>query len=385
MCLKALLFLNTCVLIEYLQDYFHTFEAMRKSTHRLVAASACQMDFLPSASIDLVVCSPPYPMIDMWDQDFTDADPDIGKALQQKNGEEAFIRIHNYLDAVWEELARVLCPGGIACINIGDATRCINGDFKLYANHVEIVQRFCQQGFHLLPTIFWRKVTNAPNKFLGSGMLPAGAYITLEHEHILIFRKGSKRNFETVAAQALRKESAYFWEERNNWFSDAWRCPGESQSMRGLPPRTRSAAYPFEIPYRLINMFSVKEDTVLDPFAGLGTTLLAAIASERNSIHIDTQKTLISASQDRALQAQRFLNTYIQARFQQHQQFIQTRIAQGKAPAYYNPHLSCPVITRQEQDLKIHTVEQIRKESKNTLTAIYKRLVHETSCIELKG
>ena len=77
-------------------------------------------------------------------------------------------------------------------------------------------------GFQSIPLILWRKQTNAPNKFMGSGMLPAGAYVTLEHEYILVLRKGSKREFKKAEEKRNRHESAIFWEERNIWYSDIW-------------------------------------------------------------------------------------------------------------------------------------------------------------------
>ena len=69
-----------------------------------------------------------------------------------------------------------------------------------------------------MPAILWRKPTNAPNKFMGSGMLPPNAYVTLEHEYILMFRWGAKREFSQEEQKRSRRESAYFWEERNGWF-----------------------------------------------------------------------------------------------------------------------------------------------------------------------
>lgn len=357
---------------------------MRTTTHRLIVADARKLEALPSASIDLVVCSPPYPMIAMWDTGFSEADATIENALKKGAGEQAFIRMHDYLGAVWKEVARVLRPSGYACINIGDATRSVGHDFKMYANHVEIVQRFCKHGFHLLPTIFWEKVANAPNKFLGSGMLPAGAYVTLEHEHILLFRKGSKRSFSTAEEKALRQESAYFWEERNKWFRDIWHCNGAPQSMNGLHPRLRSAAYPFEIPYRLINMFSIKGDTVLDPFAGTGTTLLAALASERNSVHIDIHESLVSAAQQRALKAKPFINAYILKRFQAHKDFVCERSEKATPLVYYNDYLGCKVMTRQEQSIRLHTVQKISTENTTDLTSTYVPLVLESDLFELK-
>ena len=164
----------------------------------------------------------------------------------------------------------LLVHGGIACVNIGDATRTINKVFKLYPSHVRIAQSFLDLGFQSLPGILWRKPTNAPNKFMGSGMLPPGAYVTLEHEHILIFRKGNKREFKNQDKKQNRQESSYFWEERNKWFSDIWELKGEKQFLKKKENgRMRSGAFPFELVFRLISMFSTNGDVVLDPFLGL--------------------------------------------------------------------------------------------------------------------
>ena len=133
---------------------------------------------MSNESIDLVVTSPPYPMIEMWDQIFTSQNEKIGRALNKKDGPTAFELMHQELDKVWDELYRVLKVGGIACINIGDATRTINSHFALYTNHSRIQTYMQKLGFSALPAILWRKQTNAPNKFMGSGMMPPGAYVT---------------------------------------------------------------------------------------------------------------------------------------------------------------------------------------------------------------
>ena len=193
--------------------------------------------------------------------------------------------MHNMLNDVWKECDRVLKDGGFVCINIGDATRTINNKFQLYPNHAKIIEFFSSIGYSVLPDIHWHKQSNAPNKFMGSGMYPAGAYVTYEHEYILIFRKGNKRTFQRQE-KYLRQKSAYFWEERNIWFSDLWNIKGTMQRMSGASKivRNRNASFPLEIPYRLINMYSIEGDTVLDPFFGLGTTGIASIISNRNSI-----------------------------------------------------------------------------------------------------
>ena len=255
------------------------------------------MTTVPDGSVSLVVTSPPYPMIELWDAQFAAADPETAAALSDEDGARAFDLMHARLDPVWRECHRVLQPGGLACINVGDATRKIGGEFRLFSNHSRILQALTELGFSVLPDILWRKPTNAPNKFLGSGMLPAGAYVTYEHEYILIARKGGLRRF-SPADKARRRRSAFFWEERNVWFSDVWLdLVGTRQRLgnSGLDDpeaRVRSAAYPFELAYRLVQMHSLIGDTVLDPFLGTGTTTAAAIAGGRSSIGFELEHSL---------------------------------------------------------------------------------------------
>ena len=78
---------------------------------------------IESNSVNLVVSSPPYPLIPMWDKIFKEQNPKIEDALETNQGSLAFELMHKELDLVWNEVYRVLSDGGIACINIGDATR----------------------------------------------------------------------------------------------------------------------------------------------------------------------------------------------------------------------------------------------------------------------
>lgn len=328
------------------------------------------MENLAENSIDLVVTSPPYPMIEMWDKNFSAMDPAVAKHLSACNGPAAFEAMHQLLDPVWKECFRVLKPGGFACINIGDATRTINSHFALYTNHARILSAAWDIGFTSLPCIIWRKQTNAPNKFMGSGMLPAGAYVTLEHEYVLVLRKKNKREFKTPEEKQVRRESAIFWEERNNWFSDVWfDIKGKVQALADAQERKRSAAFPFELAYRLINMYSVKTDIVLDPFMGTGTTMAAAMAAGRSSTGYDMDKLLISSIHRTARGAVPLAGQVAARRLKQHQAFVEQRLAAGKPLKHTNQTYGFPVVTSQEKVLKLHVPEKVVQTGSNRFEA----------------
>lgn len=270
--------------------------------------------------------------------------------------------MHRELDKVWGEVYRVLKQGGFACINVGDATRTIAEEFKLYPNHARILSSCLELGFSPLPEILWRKQTNAPNKFMGSGMLPAGAYVTLEHEFILILRKGGIRHFNTPEEKQRRRESSYFYEERNLWFSDIWQdLQGTRQN--GIPRRirARSGAYPFELPYRLINMFSVKEDTVLDPFLGTGTTTLAAMVTGRNSVGIEIDPEFKEYLSSRFSNVFDIADQKMNSRILNHLQFIQKRTKTKSKPLYENKRYGFPVVTNQETEMVLYELNGIEE------------------------
>lgn len=343
------------------------------TTHSIIIGAAQNMEQLKDNSIELVVTSPPYPMIEMWDEIMAKQNPEVQTALDKNDGAKAFELMHLELDKVWAEVERVLIPGGFACINIGDSTRTINGEFALYPSHSRIISAFQKLGVPNLPNILWRKQTNAPNKFMGSGMLPSGAYVTLEHEWVLIFRKGSKRQFKTESEKLRRKESSFFWEERNVWFSDLWDLKGTKQKIDNSETRKRSAAYPFELPYRLINMYSLQGDTVLDPFLGTGTTSLAAIASNRNSVGYEIDPMFLNIITENIESTPvTFFNSIIQNRIDQHINFITERNADIKKGdiKHYNDNLKLPVMTNQETDIKLNFVTSVKRTDKK-LVATY--------------
>ena len=348
------------------------YQPMRESRHRVLRGDAADLSFLADTSVACVVTSPPYPMIEMWDSLFRSRSPEIGRALDAGDGLRAFALMHEDLDRAWKQIHRVLIDGGWACINIGDATRTVNGSFRLYPNHARILSSCAQLGFDVLPAVLWRKQTNAPNKFMGSGMLPAGAYVTLEHEHILIMRKGAKRAFASPDEKKARRESAFFWEERNRWFSDIWDFKGTRQDLSNSGSRERSAAFPFELPFRLINMYSVRGDTVLDPFVGTGKTVLAAMASGRDSIGVDVDDALLRDIPVEARNAVPLLNSFLQERLSAHERFV-TEHARAKGELLHrNRHHGFPVVTGQEVDLRLACIESVRATEDGSITVSYR-------------
>jgi len=344
---------------------------LMRTTHRLFFNPAQDMSTIADASVNEIITSPPYPMIEMWDGILESQNATFAGALHNGSVDVAFEAAHQELDKVWKECYRVLTPGGFLCVNIGDATRTIKGEFRLFNNHSRIVKACLDLGFNNLPNIIWRKQTNAPNKFMGSGMLPCGAYVTLEHEYILIFRKGSKREYKKEEQKLARKNSAFFWEERNVWFSDVWDLKGTKQKIANSETRDRSAAYPFEVPFRLINMYSQYGDTILDPFFGLGTTMLAAMASGRNSIGFEIDDKLKSSIEDnlKSFSITDF-NNIIKNRFDKHAEFVKARSSEKGPLKHSNNNLGSDVMTSQEEELEFHYLTQIESPCKKDILAI---------------
>lgn len=344
---------------------------IERTTHRILLDDCKNITLEDTGvgGIDLIVTSPPYPMVEMWDECFSRM---VGFS-DNDNPVTACKRMCFGIASCLAPAIRLLKEGGFICINIGDAVRTVGGTFSLYPSH-----SFLQQGLMLLdekivplPTIFWKKATNAPNKFMGSGMLPCGAYATMEHEFILIFRKGGKREFKTKKEKDVRKASAFFWDERNTWFSDEWNVTGTSQSNKD-GGRKRNASFPMEIPYRLINMYSCIGDMVYDPFGGLGTTMVAAMESGRNSLMSEIDNSLKKAIINNVNHGINLFGRIKKMRLDRQMAFLWKRENEGKGPAkYLNRNYGIPVMTRQETEIVIPKAESFGKPNDLTYFVAY--------------
>lgn len=344
----------------------------RNTTHTTHFKSAIDgLKTQPPNSVNLVVTSPPYPMVEMWDDLFKSCDPAIKNAIENDNWDTAHTEMHTYLNQIWDQLIKVTKEHGIIAINIGNATRRTNDSFQLFPNASPIINYFTNNGCELLPYIHWNKASNKSSSFMGSGMLPTNAYVTNDHEYILLFRVGTgTRSFPPKDDD--RYESAYFWEERNTWFSDRWTVNGTTQQLTDTNTRDRSGAYPPEIPYRIINMYSIKGDTILDPFLGTGTTQLVAAALGRNSIGYEIDAGLKQTIQQTITHAKDWGQNKIKNRITEHKQYISTADFSFPYDGEYGP-----VKTKRETNLQFDvptTITQtVDTDTKITLTVSLKR------------
>lgn len=248
-------------------------QEQKKTTHRLIQGDARSLPYLGNGSIHLVITSPPYWILKRYNENPNQLGhvPDYEVFLQE-------------LNKVWEEVYRVLVPGGrLVCI-VGDV--CLSR--KKYGRHVVVplhadICVSCRKiGFDNLNPIIWHKISNAKfeanngTKFLGKPYEP-NAIVKNDIEFILMQRKPGGYRKPT---DEQRERSRINKKDFNQWFRQFWNIPGAST-------RSHPAPFPVELACRLVRMFSFDGDTVLDPFCGSGTTMLAAMKSGRNSIGIE--------------------------------------------------------------------------------------------------
>lgn len=247
--------------------------APTKTNHFLRCDDAREMTWLPEASVHLVLTSPPY-----WTlKEYPINENQLGLIADYE-------KFHDELDKVWRHCFRALVPGGRLVCVVGDVclSRRRHGRHMVMPLHADIVVRCRRIGFDNLSPIFWYKISNAAyevengSSFLGKPYEP-NAIIKNDMEFILMLRKPGGYRQPT---DEQRDASRLTKEEHHDWFQQVWTIPGESTRLHPAP-------YPEELAYRLVRMFSFTEDTVLDPFMGLGTTLVAASRCGRNGIGLE--------------------------------------------------------------------------------------------------
>jgi DNA modification methylase len=184
---------------------------------------------------------------------------------------------------VWREVFRVLQPGRKAFINIMNLpVRSEDKSFRTLNLSGKTIEIYEKIGFIFKRDIIWHK-TNGVRAHFGTYPYPGGILLNNMHEFILEFAKPEKKGFDkykhlTKEQKEQSKIDKEFWLSLKN--SDVWMMKPQGSGDR----RNHVAPFPLELPYRLIKAYSYIGETVLDPFVGSGTTLLAAIDLKRNGI-----------------------------------------------------------------------------------------------------
>ncbi|MDO9536042.1 MAG: DNA methyltransferase [Bacillota bacterium] len=146
------------------------------------------------------------------------------------------------------------------------------------------------------------------------------------------------------------------------WYSDIWDdLKGTKQTIDEKELKRRSAAYPFLLPYRLINMYSVFGDTILDPFLGTGTTAFAAMACGRNSIGYEQDPAFAQSIRNKAGEDILSLSNNSVQRINKHLFYINNFKKGITSFNYINDYFGFPVMTRQETKMKLKFIESVRK------------------------
>lgn len=250
------------------------------------------MTELPDNSVHLAITSPPY-----WQLKDYGTDNQIGF-------HDSYENYINNLNLVWKECYRTLHNGCRLCVNIGDqfARAVYYGRYKVIPIREEII-KFCENiGFDYMGAIIWQKVTTSNTTGggvqMGSYPYPRNGILKLDYEFILVFKKLGDSPKPTKEQKELSKMTAEEW---TTFFAGHWNFAGARQSGH-------IAMFPEELPRRLIKMFSFVGETVLDPFAGSGTTALAAKNTDRNSVGYEINPEFIPIIKEKLEVHQKDLN-----------------------------------------------------------------------------
>ena len=287
--------------------------------HKLVNGDARDLSFIEDESVHLVLTSPPY-----WNlKRYKDNPNQLGHIVQY----EEFL---SELEKVWKEVYRLLVPGGRLVCVVGDV--CVSrrsfGRHLVFPLHADICVICRKIGFDNLNPIIWHKIANANyevangSKFLGKPYEP-NAIIKNDIEFILMQRKPGGYRKPTNKQREISKINK---KDFNNWFQQIWNIPGAST-------RNHPAPFPLELAIRIVKMFSFVGDTVLDPFCGTGTTMIAAIKSGRNSIgvEIEPEYCKMAARQLKAEASTLFNNIHLKFEKVEKQSMGQMQVSEDRA------------------------------------------------------
>lgn len=269
------------------------------SHHDLYQADSRDLSMVGDESVHLIVTSPPY--FNLKDYENGGSDGQLGDV----NDYETF---HELLDQVWSQCYDKLVPSGRMCVVVGDVlrSRSEHGRHRVVPLHATIQEHVADLGFDNLAPVIWYKIGNASleagsnARFLGKPYEP-GAVIKNDIEYVLLFRKPGEYRSPSVEERIL---SAIEADEHQKYFRQLW------DDISGEPQGDHPAPYPAELAERLVRMFSFVGDTVLDPFAGTGSTAVAASRVGRNSINVELEPKYVDIAERRIKEERGTLTNY---------------------------------------------------------------------------
>ena len=240
--------------------------------NRIFLGSSENMAQLPNGCIHLMVTSPPYNVQKEYDDDLS---------LEEYRG---------LLRRVFVETYRVLATGGRACINVANL-----GRRPYLPLHAYVIEDMLDLGFYMRGEIIWNKAASAAaSTAWGSWLSASNPVLRDVHEYILVFSKDSFRRSISDARKAGGSESTIERDEFLEWTKSVWQFPAASARKIGHP-----APFPEALPERLIKLYTYRGDVVLDPFAGSGTTCIAALKAERDYVGYEIESEYVALAEER--------------------------------------------------------------------------------------
>jgi DNA modification methylase len=270
------------------------------SHHDLHLGDARDLSMIDDESVDLVVTSPPY---------FNLKDYENGTGGEDQLGDiDDYEYFNEQVDQVWQNCYDKLVPGGRMCVVVGDVlrSRSEHGRHLVIPLHATIQEHATEIGFDNLAPIIWYKIGNASleaggnARFLGKPYEP-GAVIKNDIEYILLFRKPGGYRSPSIEKRILSTIEA---DQHQQCFRQLW------DDINGEPQTDHPAPYPADLAERLIRMFSFAGDTVLDPFAGTGSTAVGASRLGRNSINVELEEQYLEVAEERIKSERGTLTNY---------------------------------------------------------------------------
>jgi len=235
-------------------------------TNKIYCQSSESMEQLPDSSVHLMITSPPYNASKTYDEDRT---------LQEYR-----LLLRKVFEGTW----RVLVTGGRACINVANL-----GRSPYIPLHAILIEEMLSIGFLMRGEIIWNKGTSAGiSTAWGSWKSPSNPALRDTHEYILIFSKASFSRPRNEENATISKEEFVCYTK------SMWDFRTISALKVGHP-----APFPEELPYRLIQLYSYKEDVILDPFCGSGTTCVVADTAGRRYVGYDNVPEYVALARDR--------------------------------------------------------------------------------------